>query len=187
MKKKLYNDEGVAYTPECAEMVTAINSKIYAIIEQYADELDRVEFEHMMLTELQMQFALYSINKRFEAKKTIRKPARAKAASPEIAAQRVFKKGVNVKGALISAYSFENQEAVDEWLKSVLPVLEKQYGKLEHTTYELDGLKVGDRCHVVGEGDVEFKIEKVIKYSEDRWGFVLDSGWTEEVVKCYGI
>ena len=99
----------------------------------------------------------------------------------------IFKKAVRVKGALNSAYSFKNKSAVDTWIKDVFPKLEKKYGKLEYKVSNLDGLSVGDTCYVWGEADTEFKIERLIKYSEDRWGFVLDSGWTEEVVKCYKI
>jgi len=99
----------------------------------------------------------------------------------------VFKKAVSVKGKLISSYSFKDQTAVDTWIKTVLPKLEKEYGKLTYNVRDLDGLKVGDTCCVFGEGDDEFKIKKLIKYSADRWGFVLDSGWAEEVVKCYKV
>ena len=49
---------------------------------------------------------------------------------------------------------------------------------------ELDGLHVGDKCHVSGEGDDVFTIIGMKMYSPDRPGFILDSGCCEEVVKC---
>lgn len=98
---------------------------------------------------------------------------------------RVFYYGIAVTGGLISSFEFETKEQVEEWVKLKLPILEEKYGNLKFVVYDLPGLKVGDKCRVYGEGSDEFVIESIKQYSEDRWGFCLDSGWSEEVYKCY--
>jgi hypothetical protein len=44
---------------------------------------------------------------------------------------------------------------------------------------------VGERCRVIGDGADEYVIESLVAYNANRYGFVLDSGWVEEVAKCY--
>jgi hypothetical protein len=99
----------------------------------------------------------------------------------------VFKKCVRVRGGLGSSFVFESSEDVTNWFNTEFPKLEDKYGKLEYTVSDLDGLKEGDECHVVGEGTDTFIIEGVFKYSNHRWGFALNSGWSEEVAKCYKV
>ena len=99
----------------------------------------------------------------------------------------ILKKAVHISGAFCAAYSFETGDAMKNWLKTTLPKLEERYGDLTLRVRDLDGLRVGDSCWVIGEGAEDFKIKKLIKYSDNRWGFVLDSGCSEEVVKCYKI
>lgn len=99
----------------------------------------------------------------------------------------ILRKAVHVSGALIAVYSFENETTMNTWLKTIFPKLKEQYGTLTYRIRDLDGLQVGDFCWVWGEGFEDFKIEKLIKYSDNRWGFVLDSGWSEEVAKCYKV
>lgn len=91
----------------------------------------------------------------------------------------------NVKGALISSFCFESQEEFDAWKKSDFIELQQKYGPLTLSEGKLPGLSVGDTCCVYGEGMEEFKIVELIEYSKNRFGFVLDSGWSEEVVKCF--
>lgn len=97
----------------------------------------------------------------------------------------VFTRCVRVSGNLGSSYVFADDVAVDHWLKTTLPELNAKYGQLVVSVSDLPGLKVGDTCHVWGEADDVFTILKLIKYSPDRYGFLLDSGWSEEVAKCY--
>lgn len=98
---------------------------------------------------------------------------------------KIFIKRITTRGNLSANYVFSSDKEVNDWLYSDLPLLEKKYGKLTYTITELDGLKVGDICKVIGEGDEDFVVEKLISYSKNRYGFVLNSGWTEEVAKCY--
>jgi hypothetical protein len=97
----------------------------------------------------------------------------------------IFKIVARTRGQLGSSFVFENKAELEKWKKESLPKMEKEYGKLELNVAELPGLKVGDTCHVCGEGDDTFVIKSLIKYSENRYGFVLDSGCSEEVAKCY--
>ena len=100
---------------------------------------------------------------------------------------KVFNYRICVDGGLISTYVFENKESVDAWYKTHLVELEKENGTLKCRLYDLDGLKVGDECYVMGEGNETFIIEKLFNYSKNRWGFQLNSGWCEEVAKCYKV
>ena len=97
----------------------------------------------------------------------------------------VFTIRITVSGNLNSNYVFENNKEKNRWIKKDLVELEKQYGRLIIHETHLPGFKIGDTCRVVGEGLYEFKIESIKKYSKDRFGFGLDSGWYEEVAKCY--
>lgn len=97
----------------------------------------------------------------------------------------IFTINVRTSGNLLSSFVFENSKSKDDWMTTKLPLLEQKYGKLQLKETELPGLKVGDRCFVVGEGLEVFTITGIKKYSEDRYGFCLNSGWCEEVGKCY--
>lgn len=97
----------------------------------------------------------------------------------------MFTKGLSVTGRLGSSFSFKDSEERDRFIREDLPLLEEKYGKLNYTLSDLPGLQIGDTCKVWGEGDEEFIIEGIKLYSKDRPGFILDSGWCEEVYKCY--
>jgi hypothetical protein len=99
----------------------------------------------------------------------------------------VFTKGLSVSGMLHSSFCFISEEERSKWILKDLPILEEQFGVLSVFCFDIFPLKPGDRCHVLGEGNDIFKIEKVICYSKNRYGFILDSGVSEEVVKCYPI
>lgn len=92
---------------------------------------------------------------------------------------------ITTSGNLISSFVFTDTIDRDEWMEKVLPKLESQYGKLRLSETYLPGLRVGDKCRVVGEGADVFTIMSLKKYSDHRFGFCLDSGWCEEVAKCY--
>lgn len=97
---------------------------------------------------------------------------------------KVFTKAIHMWGNLISSYVFESEKKRNEWLATDFVVLKKIYGQLKYTKFDLPSLKVGDTCKVMGDGNEKFKILSIVKYSKDRYGFVLDSGWVEEVAKC---
>ena len=67
----------------------------------------------------------------------------------------------------------------------------KYLGVHEMTVYRwlkkgiLPGFKIGDTYMVWGEGCDTFKIVDLVQYSPNRYGFLLDSGDTEEVAKCH--
>jgi len=96
-----------------------------------------------------------------------------------------FTHRITVTGALQSSFVFQNEQEVTSWINNEYPKLESVYGKLELYISKLDGLQIGDTCHVTGEGDQVFTIVGIRQYSPHSWGFVLDSGWCEEASKCY--
>lgn len=98
---------------------------------------------------------------------------------------KVFYRAVHVRGNLISTYVFEDSVEMKKWIQDILPNLRLKYGNINYSVSHLDGLKIGDICKVMGEGLDRFEIMGLKKYSDNRWGFVLDNGTTEEVNKCY--
>jgi hypothetical protein len=97
----------------------------------------------------------------------------------------VFTVCVQVKGGLISSFVFESEAQADKWMKTDFVQLCKEYGKLTAQRFALPGLRVGDLCNVWGEAQDQFRIVGLKKYSAERWAFILDSGWSEEVAKCH--
>lgn len=100
---------------------------------------------------------------------------------------KVFTICITTYGGLLSSFVFEDSQSRDVWLANVFPKLKAKYKGITFTVTPLDGLKIGDKCKVIGEGSDIFTIEGMKKYSEDRYGFCLDSGWCEEVAKCYAV
>jgi hypothetical protein len=100
----------------------------------------------------------------------------------------MFTTRIKVSGNLLSTYVFTDAAASKLWRETELKELEKEHGPLTTHEYPLDDLPgIGDKCHVMGDGDSVYTVEKLIKYSANRYGFILDSGWTEEVWKCYKV
>jgi hypothetical protein len=98
---------------------------------------------------------------------------------------KTFSKGISVSGGLWCYFVFENEEQTKLWIEKELPKLEEEYGKLNVRTFELPCLKVGDQCNVHGDAYDVYTIVGIVKYSENRYGFALDSGFVEEVAKCH--
>jgi hypothetical protein len=98
---------------------------------------------------------------------------------------KIFTIGATVTGGLHSSFCFVNETERLLWATTFLPKLEKQFGKLEVRYSTLPGLKIGDHCWVVGDGDCEYVIKALRKHKDPyRYSFVLDSGCSEEVHKC---
>jgi hypothetical protein len=102
----------------------------------------------------------------------------------DVVVQRVFTKGLTLRGNLHSSYCFESEDEKSAWKMHVLPKLHAKYEDLELREFDLPGLKVGENCLVAGEGSEIFKIVGIVKYSDNRYGFCMESGDTEEIVKC---
>lgn len=98
---------------------------------------------------------------------------------------KIFKFEIITNGNLISSFVFENENEVNRWISEDLQLLKEKYGNINFKIRQLSPLKIGDYCHVCGEGFDIFKIEGQVLYSKDRYGFVLDTGFSEEVGKCY--
>lgn len=98
---------------------------------------------------------------------------------------KTFTVGIGVSGNFNAAYVFESKSAADTWLDTVFKDLICEYGELKHWIVTLPGLQIGDRCNVYGDGDEIYVIEGLKEYSPNRYGFILDSGFCEEVYKCH--
>lgn len=97
-----------------------------------------------------------------------------------------FTKAITVSGAFGSHFVFTSDEEKTNWIKNELPKLRDKYGNVNISNeWDLPGFEIGDTCHVWGEGSDKFVIEALKCYSPYRYGFLLDSGWYEEVAKCY--
>ena len=99
----------------------------------------------------------------------------------------IYTKVIRVRGNLGASFVFEDQEEMDLWIETRFPSLQKQHGDIEYYTGDLDGLAIGDTCRVMGEGFDTFVITKLVVWEKYRVGFALDSGWIEEVAKCYKV
>lgn len=91
----------------------------------------------------------------------------------------------NYGNSLQSTFVFCSEKECEEWFKTEYKVLEKKYS--DNIRYEkliLDLPDIGERCHVLGDGLDEYTIMDMMPYSPNRYGFVLDTGCTEEVWKC---
>ena len=96
-----------------------------------------------------------------------------------------FNTKISVSGDLHSSFVFQSPETAQDWINQDFPKLQESYPNIIYQLNFIDELKVGDKCYVYGEGDKVFVIDEIIRYSEHRYGFNLDSGWSEEVAKCY--
>lgn len=99
--------------------------------------------------------------------------------------EKIFTLGLTVKGDFHASYCFESMKDRETWIIEEMPKLSEKYKNLEVDSYSLPGLKVGENCRVSGEGSDVFRIEGIVEYSPHRYGFILDSGDTEAVNKCY--
>lgn len=88
--------------------------------------------------------------------------------------------------AMCSNFVFTSKRELGRWLREDWPKILKAY---PYTTLcEVEALpefELGDKCNVHGEASDVFKIEGIVMYSKDRYGFLLDSGCTEEIAKCH--
>ena len=102
---------------------------------------------------------------------------------------KTFHYMVTTTGNLLCNFVFEDKKTLDAWIAKEFPSLQKKHKKLDFSVRPLPGLKVGDSCHVWGEAGDVFKIERLVKFNglDHRYGLVLDSGWVEEVAKCYSV
>lgn len=97
-----------------------------------------------------------------------------------------YTKALSTRGDLLARFSFQSEAEKAAWIENELPEIRKKYGKVSiGREWDLPGLQVGDTCCVCGEGDETFEILALIMYSPHRPGFLLSSGYTEEVAKCF--
>ena len=99
--------------------------------------------------------------------------------------EKVFTRVAHVRGNLQASFVFEGEADFLRWREDEFPALDVHYDGLTLKVDPLPGLKVGDSCHVWGEGSDVFVIVSLVRYQAHRYGFVLNAGWTEEVSKCF--
>ena len=99
---------------------------------------------------------------------------------------KIYRAVVHVSGDIVASYVFGRTIDAHNWIDSVLVRMQKEK-TLTYTIANLDGLTVGDKCQVTGEGDEVFVIKGLIRYSDNRYGFLLDSGDAEEMYKCHAL
>lgn len=98
---------------------------------------------------------------------------------------KIYRVGIQVGGNFCSSYAFEDEDAADQWIENTLPKLIQEHGIVViKARLPLEGLQVGDFCHVLGQGTEIFQIVKSVEFGPDRPGFILDGGWSEEVINC---
>lgn len=96
-----------------------------------------------------------------------------------------FTWAAHVSGDYNCTFHFKQQKDLATWLTAGFLKLQEKYGELKVSQETLPGLKVGDSCHVWGDGSDEYKIVDFKKWAPNCYGFVLDSGFIEPAHKCY--
>ncbi len=93
----------------------------------------------------------------------------------------------NTSSAPDVSYSFHSLDDVDNWLETEFVQLKKKYNNLVYNIFDLPGLKIGQKCHVNGDGPAVYKIIDVDESMKNRPLFILDDGFMEEVQNCYAV
>lgn len=99
----------------------------------------------------------------------------------------VYNINIKVFGQFTCNYAFEHRDDLLNWLSIDYRKLRKSFKDLKYSSEILDGLQVGEKCHVHGDGDEEYTIISTFLYEPNRPGFVLSNGCSEEVGKCYRV
>jgi len=97
----------------------------------------------------------------------------------------VFKFVGRVRGNLWASFVFQNKREITKFLKTEMPKLEAEHGKLTFEVEPLPGLKIGDHCFCLGEGSDVLEVQTIRQYGPYSWGFGLSHGCWEEVAKCW--
>ena len=96
-----------------------------------------------------------------------------------------FKVCVRVTGTLHSSFVFKSIKDANVWIRLDFEELKKQHGNVSFTREILTPLYIGDKCNVYGDGADVYTILGIKEYSPNRFGFILNSGFSEEVAKCH--
>lgn len=95
---------------------------------------------------------------------------------------------VNVRGDYNAEYAFTSLDKLSAWMvNETMTADDGSHKKVEFRTSELDGLTIGDKCHVYGDGNEIYTIVDVFCSSPNSPMFSLSSGFSEPVVKCYKV
>lgn len=97
----------------------------------------------------------------------------------------VFTYAAKVRGGLNSNFVFETRNQYRKWLENGYLELQKKYSNLTVSGRSLPGLKIGDKCNVLGDADEIYEIVDLKHIGEHRYSFVLNTGLLEEVAKCH--
>jgi hypothetical protein len=97
----------------------------------------------------------------------------------------VFKFVGRVRGNLQASFVFQNKRELNQFLKTEMPELEAEYGKLTFEVEKLPGLKMGDYCLCLGEGMDVLQVQTLRQNGAYSWSFGLSHGCWEEVAKCW--
>ena len=100
----------------------------------------------------------------------------------------IFRYVGRVSGKLCNNYVFTSKSSFMRWKRTSFNDLKEAYGEslVVHGS-KLDPLKIGDECHVYGDGSEIYKIVGIKQNGPNRYSFALDSGFYEEVAKCYSV
>ena len=93
----------------------------------------------------------------------------------------------SAKNGLYSSYAFHSMNEVETWLETEFVQLKKKYNKIVYNIFDLPGLKIGQKCHINGDGPAVYKIIDVDESMKNRPLFRLDDGFMEEVQNCYAV
>ena len=96
-----------------------------------------------------------------------------------------FRITVKVAGSYSARFEFQDEGEVLEWLQDDFQSLKQRYGNLLIRVSGLPSLKIGQTCHVFGEGRDVFKITGISSFFPNSNSFILDGSETESVSNCF--
>lgn len=96
-----------------------------------------------------------------------------------------FNFALTVSGNYSETLVFKGRKAMTLWIETESEILCEKYGELKISAKPLDRLKIGDACYLIPDENKMFRIIGWIKYSNNSYGFVLDSGEIVPVHKCF--
>ena len=96
-----------------------------------------------------------------------------------------FKYALQLRGEYNTTLHFHTRKQLLAWVHSCYWRYKAAYGPLDLYAFLLSRLKVGDKCYVVGEGDLETTVLSRVRHDPHHYSFILSCGWSEVVHKCY--
>jgi hypothetical protein len=99
----------------------------------------------------------------------------------------MFTHRLKVSGSYNANLVFKSKAQLDYYLEHEIHALEYDYPGIRYDVFEMKPLKVGDECYVLNDDDNIYEIQGLACIEPFRYGYILSSGFIEDVAKCYPV